>query len=74
MYDYGFHRREEFDVPRTVIFIDIGQCNFNAFAANFTKVNNQLYLKNTSYKIAHVFDRHCGGRDLDMIVLNHFWV
>lgn len=31
-------------------------------------------MKNTAYKIAQVFDRNCGGRDLDMIVLDHFWI
>ncbi|KAI1825899.1 heat shock protein Hsp88 [Xylaria intraflava] len=50
--------------PRRVCFIDIGHSNYSCSIVEFKK--GELTVKATAY------DRHFGGRDFNMALLNHF--
>ncbi|KAI1436660.1 heat shock protein Hsp88 [Xylaria sp. CBS 124048] len=50
--------------PRRVCFIDIGHSNYSCSVVEFKK--GELTVKATA------FDRHFGGRDFNMALLNHF--
>ncbi|KAI1330852.1 heat shock protein Hsp88 [Xylariaceae sp. FL0255] len=50
--------------PRRVCFIDIGHSNYSASVVEFKK--GELTVKSTAY------DRHFGGRDFNIALLNHF--
>jgi heat shock protein 4 len=50
--------------PRRVCFIDIGHSNYSCSIVEFKK--GELTVKSTAY------DRHFGGRDFNMALLNHF--
>lgn len=60
---YGLFRRNELtDVPRYVIFLDLGHSKFSAFCSSFTKEKAKI--------ISQVHDRHLGCRDFDWTVYN----
>ncbi|KAI0132704.1 heat shock protein 70 family [Xylariales sp. AK1849] len=50
--------------PRRVAFIDIGHSNYTCSIVEFKK--GELAVKSTA------FDRHFGGRDFNLALLNHF--
>ncbi|KAI3317445.1 heat shock protein Hsp88 [Xylariaceae sp. AK1471] len=50
--------------PRRVCFIDIGHSNYSASVVEFKK--GELTVKSTAY------DRHFGGRNFNMALLDHF--
>ncbi|GAW18634.1 hypothetical protein EKO27_g7810 [Xylaria grammica] len=50
--------------PRRVCFIDIGHSNYSASIVEFKK--GELTVKSTA------FDRHFGGRDFNLALVNHF--
>ncbi|KAI1817494.1 heat shock protein Hsp88 [Poronia punctata] len=50
--------------PRRVCFIDIGHSNYSASIVEFKK--GELVVKSTAY------DRHFGGRDFNLALVNHF--
>ncbi|KAI0394369.1 heat shock protein Hsp88 [Xylariaceae sp. FL0594] len=50
--------------PRRVCFIDIGHSNYSASVVEFQK--GELTVKSTAY------DRHFGGRDFNLALVNHF--
>jgi heat shock 70kDa protein 4 len=50
--------------PRRVCFIDIGHSNYSASIVEFKK--GELTVKSTAY------DRHFGGRDFNIALVNHF--
>ncbi|KAI0165682.1 heat shock protein Hsp88 [Xylariaceae sp. FL1272] len=50
--------------PRRVVFVDIGHSNYSASVVEFKK--GELTVKSTA------FDRHFGGRDFNIALLNHF--
>ncbi|KAI0970551.1 heat shock protein Hsp88 [Xylaria arbuscula] len=50
--------------PRRVVFIDIGHSNYSASIVEFKK--GELTVKSTA------FDRHFGGRDFNLALVNHF--
>ncbi|KAI2625202.1 heat shock protein Hsp88 [Xylaria nigripes] len=50
--------------PRRVCFIDLGHSNYSCSVVEFKK--GELVVKSTT------FDRHFGGRDFNMALVNHF--
>ncbi|KAI1748196.1 heat shock protein Hsp88 [Xylaria castorea] len=54
----------ENEKPRRVAFIDIGHSNYSCSIVEFKK--GELTVKSTA------FDRHFGGRDFNMALVNHF--
>ncbi|KAI0100847.1 heat shock protein Hsp88 [Nemania sp. FL0031] len=50
--------------PRRVVFIDIGHSNYSCSVVEFKK--GELTVKSTA------FDRHFGGRDFNLALVNHF--
>lgn len=63
---YGITKSDlpEADAPRHVVFIDIGHSNYTVSVVAFSK--GQLQVKATAY------DRHFGGRDIDIALVHHF--
>lgn len=63
---YGITKQDlpEPDAPRNVVFVDIGHSNYSVAVVAFAK--GQLSVKSTAY------DRHFGGRDIDMALVKHF--
>lgn len=64
--NYGLFRRSQFDEknPRIVAFVDIGQSKTSIFFSSFTKNNHKV--------ISVTNERHCGARELDYILVEHF--
>ncbi|KAG9006774.1 adenyl-nucleotide exchange factor sse1 [Tulasnella sp. JGI-2019a] len=52
------------ETPRYVVFVDIGHSNYSVAVVAFSA--GQFHVKSTAY------DRHFGGRDLDMALVEHF--
>ncbi|KAG8906919.1 adenyl-nucleotide exchange factor sse1 [Tulasnella sp. 403] len=52
------------ETPRHVVFVDIGHSNYSVAVVAFSA--GQFAVKSTAY------DRHFGGRDLDMALVEHF--
>ncbi|KAG8956212.1 adenyl-nucleotide exchange factor sse1 [Tulasnella sp. 424] len=52
------------ETPRNVVFVDIGHSNYSVAVVAFS--TGQFNIKATAY------DRHFGGRDLDMALVEHF--
>ncbi|GAP82943.1 putative heat shock 70kDa protein 4 [Rosellinia necatrix] len=50
--------------PRRVVFVDMGHSNFSCSIVEFKK--GELIVKSTA------FDRHFGGRDFNLALVNHF--
>ncbi|KAG9125470.1 adenyl-nucleotide exchange factor sse1 [Ceratobasidium sp. 392] len=63
---YGITKQDlpEPDAPRNVVFVDVGHSNYSVAVVAFSK--GQLQVKSTAY------DRHFGGRDIDMALVKHF--
>ncbi|KAG8762406.1 adenyl-nucleotide exchange factor sse1 [Ceratobasidium sp. 428] len=63
---YGITKQDlpELDSPRHVVFVDVGHSNYSVAVVAFAK--GQLQVKSTAY------DRHFGGRDIDMALVRHF--
>ncbi|KAG8679705.1 adenyl-nucleotide exchange factor sse1 [Ceratobasidium sp. 394] len=63
---YGITKQDlpEIDEPRHVVFVDIGHSNYSVAVVAFAK--GQLSVKSTAY------DRHFGGRNIDMALVKHF--
>ncbi|KAG8747153.1 adenyl-nucleotide exchange factor sse1 [Ceratobasidium sp. 414] len=63
---YGITKQDlpEVDAPRNVVFVDIGHSNYSVAVVAFAK--GQLSVKSTAY------DRHFGGRNIDMALVKHF--
>ncbi|KAI0404581.1 heat shock protein Hsp88 [Xylaria palmicola] len=54
----------EDEKPRRVVFVDIGHSNYSCSVVEFKK--GELTVKSTA------FDRHFGGRDFNLALVNHF--
>lgn len=52
------------EAPKNIAFVDIGHSDFSVSIVSFNK--GQLVVKGTAY------DRHFGGRDLDLALVDHF--
>lgn len=63
---YGITKSDlpEADNPRHVVFVDVGHSSLSVSVVAFSK--GQLTVKATAY------DRHVGGRDIDLALVKHF--
>ncbi|OMJ95964.1 hypothetical protein SteCoe_521 [Stentor coeruleus] len=62
---YGLFRNNTFnEIPRVVVFADMGHSKFAVTIAQFVKDKLEI--------LAHWTDRNLGGRDFDWVLMKHF--
>lgn len=64
--DYGIYRANEFDAenPSVVAFCAMGHTSFSVSLVKFVPAKLEV--------LSEVCARHCGGRDLDLALMNYF--